>query len=354
MKKHIVFLETEGGSDKEADGLRADTMPMVNALVARGWEAEVILYSDDIQDRIYEYIVEVADAYVSRINPGNLINGEQQYNNMLRALSNAGVIALPHPDLMITYGAKDAIAKLASTELVPSDTYAYYTLDNFVERFPESLAIGARVLKQNRGSVGVGIWKIDLVNRDECLLIHRIPMNAKITCTEASDNHTEIMTLSEFIGRCRAYFSGVNHCLLDMPYLHRIAEGEMRVLMVGLEPLYIVHKKPELGDNIFSATLYSGATYRYDKPEDWSELSKLVQSNLPMVFNQLGNLGIPLLWSMDFILDWDEDHNDTYVLSEINCSCVGFTSHLHLDIQDRVADKIIEIVNEQYNQLEAA
>ena len=49
MKKHVVFFEARGGSDKGSDGHRRDTMPMVNAMKAQGWEAEVIFYSDDIR-----------------------------------------------------------------------------------------------------------------------------------------------------------------------------------------------------------------------------------------------------------------------------------------------------------------
>ena len=31
---------------------------------------------------------------------------------------------------------------------------------------------------------------------------------------------------------------------------------------------------------------------------------------------------------MDYILDYNDDKSDKYVLSEINCSCVGITTHL--------------------------
>ena len=44
MKKNIVFFEVKGGSDKGEDGYRKDTMPMVNALKAKGWNAEVIFF----------------------------------------------------------------------------------------------------------------------------------------------------------------------------------------------------------------------------------------------------------------------------------------------------------------------
>ncbi len=47
------------------------------------------------------------------------------------------------------------------------------------------------------------------------------------------------------------------------------------------------------------------------------------------------------------MLDWDDDGGDTSVLGEINCSCVGFTSHLGRGYQGEVAHEIIEVVEAQ-------
>ena len=115
--------------------------------------------------------------------------------------------------------------------------------------------------------------------------------------------------------------------LVDMRFMPRIKEGEIRILMVGSEPIFVVHKKPAESGR-FSATLFSGAKYKYDKPEDWQELIDMFDSVLPTISEKLGGLDVPLIWTADFMLDWDENGNDTYVLGEINCSCVGFTSHL--------------------------
>jgi hypothetical protein len=60
--------------------------------------------------------------------------------------------------------------------------------------------------------------------------------------------------------------------LVDMKFMPRIKEGEIRILMVGSNPIFVVHKKPADTEDAFSATLFSGAKYRYDKPEDWKVL----------------------------------------------------------------------------------
>jgi hypothetical protein len=124
----------------------------------------------------------------------------------------------------------------------------------------------------------------------------------------------------------------------------RIKEGEIRILMVGSTPIFVVHKKPADSADAFSATLFSGAKYTYDKPEDWKDLVDNFLGSLPTITEKLGGYDIPLIWTADFMLDYDENQNDTYVLGEINCSCVGFTSHLDQGIQEVVADEVIRLV----------
>lgn len=63
--------------------------------------------------------------------------------------------------------------------------------------------------------------------------------------------------------------------------------------------------------------------------------------------DKIGGLDVPLIWTGDFMLDWDKDGKDKYVLGEINCSCVGFTSHLEEGIQDVVADEVVRLVTEK-------
>ena len=72
MKKNIVFFEVRGGSGKGEDGYRKDTMPMVNALKAKGQNAEEIFFAVGKNNEIYNYVKENFDGNFSRINPGIL------------------------------------------------------------------------------------------------------------------------------------------------------------------------------------------------------------------------------------------------------------------------------------------
>ena len=167
MHKSIVVFEVEGGSDKQFNGHRKDTMPIVDAIKDQGWHAEVVYYRPEWSDDLYDYVSNNFDAYISRVNPGNIPGGEKGYFDLLTRLSDeAGLVGMSRPDEMMSYGAKDALVKLADTDLVPSDTYAYYDVDTFHKTFPSSLSYGERVLKQNRGSTGSGIWRVQLEDKE--------------------------------------------------------------------------------------------------------------------------------------------------------------------------------------------
>ncbi|WP_055122628.1 Cj0069 family protein [Corynebacterium oculi] len=347
MHKAIVVFEVEGGSDKYFDGHRKDTMPIVQAIRNAGWRSEVVYFRPEWAEELFAYVSQNFDAYISRVNPGNIPGGEKGYFDLLTKLSEAGLVGMSTPEEMMAYGAKDALVKLNDTDLVPSDTAAYYDVESFHQTFPTSLSYGERVLKQNRGSTGSGIWRVRIADdavADAVTPGTALPLDTKLKCTEAVDNHTEERELGEFMDFCDQYIVGDNGMLVDMRFMPRIVEGEIRILLVGPDPVFVVHKKPAEGGENFSATLFSGAKYTYDSPEAWQELVDLFAEVRPVIAEKLGGDNIPLIWTADFMLDTAEDGSDAYVLGEINCSCVGFTSELDMGIQEKVAREAISRV----------
>lgn len=73
----------------------------------------------------------------------------------------------------------------------------------------------------------------------------------------------EEFQLGAFMDFCDQYIVGNDGMLVDMKFLPRIKEGEIRILLVGNKPLFVVHKKPAEQADAFSATLFSGAQYKY-------------------------------------------------------------------------------------------
>lgn len=64
-------------------------------------------------------------------------------------------------------------------------------------------------------------------------------------------------------------------------------------------------------------------------------------NKLPIIKDILKENVTPLIWTADFILDNDANGKDAYALGEINCSCVGFSTHLDVGIQEKMAKEAI-------------
>ena len=324
------MIECRGGTDKGADGHRRDTIPICNALIQKGWHAEPVFYSDAEHDAVYE-AVKSCKGYIGRVNPGAYEGVTQsKLDNLMRTLAAEGVKAMAHPDTMLKMGAKDALAKIKDLACGMNDTYAYYDIPSFKENFPKTIATGTRVIKQNRGSQGEGIWvcKVDEGQSGD------VTGSTLLHLQEAKDNHVEKKTVDEFMTFCEQYIIGENGQLIDQRFLPRIVEGEIRVNMIYDKPTELVHKKPAAGG--ISATLASGATYVSYKPDDPQFkvlMDQFIATDLPKILPALGleKEPLPLIWTTDFILGPKTDAgDDTYFVGEFNCSCVGITQQLYL------------------------
>merc|ERR1719223_1887789 len=69
---------------------------------------------------------------------------------------------------MTNMGAKDALCKIADLAIGLPDTLAYYSKEALDKGFKKTMAFQPRVIKQNRGSSGEGIWIIKLKSGNYC------------------------------------------------------------------------------------------------------------------------------------------------------------------------------------------
>ncbi len=329
MKKYAMIIEYAKGTDKGFDGFRPDTKPILRSLKkVAGIDGEVVFYNPKRKDDLFKYIKKNATIVISRINPGNLKEVDD-YFVFLKSLADAGVDVHTHPDVMINLDFKDILEKLKNSLVGDKGTKFYHTFKEFKNEFPAVLEkYRIRVLKTNYGSTGEGVYLVSL--RDD----------ESIICTEAVDNVKYFYeNMDEFVEKFKekfeyddskeTYFKGKSG-FVGCRYLPRISEGEIRALLVNDKIVSIVHKKPSNGE--FSATLFSGAQYDYCSPDDerFKDVVDLTNKALKDVKKHLNGQNYPLLWTMDYILDYDKKGNDKHVLSEINCSCVGITTQLEL------------------------
>jgi glutathione synthase/RimK-type ligase-like ATP-grasp enzyme len=300
MKKRIFIIEYQKGSDKGFDGFRPDSKPILNAIEElTNYKTEIVFYKPNRKYDLLEYLKQNAKAVISRINPGNLKEVDE-YFQFLKALGNSGIEIHTHPDVMINLDFKDILAKLKGTRLGDDETYFYHTFTDFARKFPKDLKKhGIRVLKTNYGSTGEGVYLVS--KKDDGSIFSVEAVNNEKYYYENIDEFLQKFEVKfEDESENAAYFKGKTG-FVGCRYLERISEGEIRVLLVNDKAISVVHKKPQEGE--FSATLFSGAKYNYESPDDpkWKDVVKLTMKGLKDLKPFLNGQNYPLLWTMDYI-----------------------------------------------------
>jgi len=115
-----------------------------------------------------------------------------------------------------------------------TDTHLYRTAAELRDGFPARLASsGARVLKQNRGNGGQGVWKVERLGGQS--------VAETVSVLEARrGSMPEEVALKTFMARCESYFAA-NGCIVDQPFQPRLPDGMIRCYMgadkvVGFRP----------------------------------------------------------------------------------------------------------------------
>merc|ERR1719253_1376795 len=348
-----------GGSDKSASGHRYDTIPIANGMIASGMSCQLLHYVPEEHDAFFK-VLEGFDAVIVRCNPGqiNAAGGDQmKFDDAMRALQKKGKQVWPSPDVMTNMGAKDALCKIANLAIGLPDTLAYYSVQELEAGFKKTMAFQPRVIKQNRGSSGEGIWIIKLKSGNYCKNYgdRSCADSEVLELMEACDNHSEEHTVGEFLEFCvngrtaksgkwdsigtGKYLEGGKEAggqLVDQRFCPRIVEGELRMNMIGDTCTGIIHKKPKAGG--ISAVGGTGSVYTF-YPPDAPEFAKLstdfLQNDIPHLMKNLELEGepLPLWWTGDFI-NADPGKSgtpctiDKWIVGEFNCSCVGISKCL--------------------------
>jgi len=71
-RRAICVFESVGGSDKGPDGHRKDSIPIVEAIKAKGWHSEIIKFENNRAEEIYNDVAHRFSGYIGRVNPGSL------------------------------------------------------------------------------------------------------------------------------------------------------------------------------------------------------------------------------------------------------------------------------------------
>ncbi len=294
--------------------------PLFQHFAGMGIHAEPAVYHPDFWQDVYQQLLGV-DGVLVWVNPIQDGHDRTVLDAMLKKVADAGVFVSTHPDIIMKMGTKEMLYQTRHMGW-GCDTHLYHSLDEMRKLLPPRLAAGEiRVLKQNRGHSGMGVWKIEAVDTERVRVRHA-----------QRGSLDEIITLDEFFERCAGYFDGAGK-MLDQAYQARLPEGMIRCYLVhdkvagfGHQAINALYPTPQ-GGSPADAPQPGPRLYHPPDLADFQPLKRqLEQTWLPELQTLLDipTERLPILWDADFLLGERDAHgNDTYVLCEVNVSSVA-------------------------------
>jgi hypothetical protein len=283
------------------------------ALERQGIAAEPAVWSEDLTDEVRRQLLGM-DGVLVWVDPIATATGARRgvLDALLREVAASGVLVSTHPDVTAAMGVKDVL--YTTRELGwGTDTDHYETHAAFRDGFPARLAAGPRVLKQNRGNGGIGVWKVEDAGA------------GAVAVQEArGGSEPRAMALADFMAE-RARDFGEAGGLVDQPFQARHLEGMVRCYMSGDRVAGFGHQMVRAlaaaEDGPAGPRLYSG-------PGDprFQRLRALMERDwTPGLARRLGIApdDLPVIWDADLLLGpKTSEGDDSYVLCEINVSSV--------------------------------
>lgn len=300
--------------------------PLFHALMALGLQAEPAVYHPDFCEEVYHQLLQV-DGVLVWVNPIQDGHDRTVLDAMLRDVADAGVFVSTHPDIIMKMGTKEVLYQTRRMGW-GTDTHLYLSPEDMRNQLAHRLASGeARVLKQNRGHSGNGVWKVQANRNTE-----PITGETLIRVRHAERGSVEkVMTLDEFLALCEPYFAGDGK-MIDQAYQTRLPEGMIRCYLVhdkvagfGHQAINALYPAPDGAAPQEAPQPGPRLYYPPDLPDFQSLKHKLEQDWLPelQALLDIPFEHLPILWDADFLLGPKDNDGDTYVLCEVNVSSVA-------------------------------
>ena len=300
-----------------ASAQRGRLVPVFEALAAEGLAAEPAVYCEEVAAEVRQQLLGM-DAVLVWIDPLSDGRDRSQLDPLLRDIAAQGVWVSADPDVILKMGVKEVLYRTRDFGW-GADTDLYATPADFRARFPARLTEGPRVLKQNRGNAGQGVWKVELAKGaapDGDALVEVLHARR--------GSEVEHMPLAALMDRCEGYFAGDGR-LIDQPFQARLPEGMIRCYLVqdrvvGFgRQLIKALMPPEAGEP--GPRIMSGA----DDPAFQALRARMQDDWVPAMMRRLDidRAALPAIWDADFLYGpRTAAGEDTYVLCEINISAV--------------------------------
>jgi len=133
-------------------------------LAVLGIRADPAVFDEEFADEVHEQLLTL-DGVLVWVDPISRGKTRTVLDAILRDVAARGPWVSAHPDVIMKMGVKEALHR---TKYLGwgTDTHLYRSAADFRAAFSSRLqSAGPRVLKQNRGNDGQGVWKVELLSK---------------------------------------------------------------------------------------------------------------------------------------------------------------------------------------------
>ena len=291
-------------------------------LAAVGIDAEPAVYDEAFADEVREQLLS-ADGVLLWVDPIQRGKTRGELDALLRDVAARGPWVSADPDVILKMGVKEVLYRTKHLGW-GSDTYLYRTIAEFGAAFPVRLqSSGPRVIKQNRGNDGLGVWKV------EQIAAHTGAADTVRVLHAQRGSIPEDLPLQEFMARCEPYFAW-GGCMIDQPFQPRLPDGMIRCYMgidkvagFGHELIKALIPPPPEGPDSQAAQPGPRIMHGPDAKPFQALQAKMETEWVPQMMDVLSidRRSLPIIWDADFLYGPQTAlGEDSYVLCEINVS----------------------------------
>src|ERR1700757_4722604 len=155
-----ILSRGDAAARRDATAQNSRFVRVFEALADAGIEARPVIYDETFADEVRDQLLAV-DGVLVWVDPIHQGKTRAALDPLLCEIAADGPWVSANPDVILKMGVKDVLYQTRHLGW-GADTHRYESADSFREEFPSRLrAAGPRVIKQNRGNGGQGVWKVE-------------------------------------------------------------------------------------------------------------------------------------------------------------------------------------------------
>jgi hypothetical protein len=337
-----IVSRGDAAARREATAQNSRFVRVFEALAATGIDTVPVIYDEAFADDVRAQLLTV-DGVLVWVDPIHQGKTRAALDPLLREAAAQRPWVSAHPDVILKMGVKEVLYRTRHLGW-GADTHRYASASAFRAEFPSRLRTnGPRVLKQNRGNGGQGVWKVEALPNAATTVrvLHAL-----------RGSRPEEMPLDIFMARCEPYFEW-GGCIIDQAFQPRLPEGMIRCYVSGSKVAGFGHQlikalipPPAEGPDAPEAQPGPRTMHGPDAAQ-FESLRRLMERDwIPQLLATLAidEASLPVIWDADFLYGpRDADGADTYVLCEINASsCFAIPDEAPAAIARTVGERMVQ------------